>query len=47
MVKNLMGIMVEEKIYNIIINRPFLFIIRNNRFPKNYDILFISKVEEI
>ena len=37
----------EEKIYNMVINRPFLFIIRNNKFPKNYDIIFISKVEEL
>ena len=37
----------EEKIYNMIINRPFLFIIRNNKLPKNYDIIFISKVEEL
>ena len=37
----------ELKIYNMIINRPFLFIIRNGRLPKNYDIIFISKVEEL
>ena len=37
----------DEKIYNMKINRPFLYIIRNNRLPKNYDILFISKIEEI
>ena len=37
----------EEKLYNMKINRPFLFIIRNNRLPKNNDIIFISKVEEI
>ena len=37
----------EEKIYNMNINRPFIFILRNNEFPKNYDIVFISKIEEI
>ena len=37
----------DEKIYNMKINRPFLFIIRKNNLPKNYDILFISKIEEI
>ena len=31
-----------EMTYNMIVNRPFLFIIRNKRFPKNYDIIFIS-----
>ena len=37
----------DEKIYNMIVNVPFLFIIRNRRLPKNFDIIFISKVEEI
>ena len=36
-----------EITYNMIINRPFLFIIKNEDLPKNYDILFISKVEEL
>ena len=47
MVENAMEIIKEEKIYNMKINRPFLFIIRNNKLPKNYDIIFISKVEEL
>ena len=47
MVEMGMAPMQYEKIYNMKINRPFLFIIRNNRFPKNNDIIFISKVEEI
>ena len=47
MVENAMEVIIEEKIYNMKINRPFLFIIRNNKLPKNYDIIFISKVEEI
>ena len=37
----------EEKIYNMNINRLFIFILRNSKFPKNYDIVFISKIEEI
>jgi len=37
----------EEKIYHMNVNRPFLFILRNNKLPKNYDIIFISKIEEI
>ena len=36
-----------EKIYNMIINRPFLFILKNENLPNNYDILFISKIEEL
>lgn len=45
-VKNSMDFQ-PEKIYNMIINRPFIFILRNENLPKNYDILFISKVEEL
>ena len=37
----------EEKIFKMNVNRPFIFILRNNEFPKNYDIVFISKIEEI
>ena len=37
----------QEITYDMIINRPFLFIIRNKNFPKYYDIIFISKIEEI
>ena len=38
---------IQEEIHNMIINRPFLFIIRNKKLPKNYDIIFISKIEEL
>lgn len=36
-----------EMIYYMIVNRPFLFILRNEEFPKYHDIIFISKIEEI
>ena len=36
-----------EKIYNMHVNRPFIFILRNDRLPKNYDIIFISKIEKL
>lgn len=36
-----------ETSINIIINRPFLFILRNSNLPKNFDIIFISKVEKV
>ena len=29
------------------INHPFLFIIRNKKLPKEHDILFIAKIEEL
>ena len=37
----------EEKIFKMNVDRPFIFILRNKEFPKNYDIVFISKIEEI
>ena len=36
-----------ETIYQMKVNRPFLFIIRSNRLPFENDILFISKIENI
>ena len=39
--------MMEEKIINMNVNRPFLFILRRKLFPKNHDIIFISKIGEI
>ena len=37
----------DSKIYDMKVNRPFLFILRKEDLPKNYDILFISKIEEL
>ena len=33
-----------EKIYNMHVNRPFIFILRNENCPKGRDIIFFSKV---
>ena len=38
---------IPEKIYYMNIDRPFLFILRNDQLPKNHDIIFISKIEKI
>ena len=38
---------IEEKIYFMNVNRSFLFILRDDKLPKNHDIIFISKIEEI
>ena len=35
------------KYYEMNVNRPFLFIIKNHRLPKNNDIIFISKIVEL
>ena len=36
-----------EKSYNMVVNKPFLFMLINPILPKNYDIIFISKIEYI
>ena len=36
-----------EIIYEMKVNRPFLFILRSNDLPKDNDILFISKIEKL
>lgn len=35
----------EEKEFYMNVNRPFLFFLRNNKFPKNHQMLFMSKIE--
>ena len=37
----------EEKRLSMIVNRPFLFMLRNSKFPTNYQILFMAKLEYI
>ena len=37
----------SEKIYKMKINRPFIFLIKNNRFPLGYDLVFMAKIENI
>ena len=37
----------EVKILSMIVNRPFLFMLRNSKFPTNYQILFMAKLEYI
>lgn len=38
---------VQEKIYQMKVNRPFLFMLRSNKLPADYDMLFMSKIESI
>ena len=35
------------KIYPMIVDRPFLFLLKNNKLPINNELLFISKIEEL
>jgi len=35
------------KYYNMIVNKPFLFILRNKKLPQYYDIIFMAKIEEL
>ncbi len=37
----------EEKIYDMIVNRPFLFLLKNYDLPAGKDLLFMSKIEQI
>ena len=37
----------EDKIYDMKINRPFLFLLKNNKLPAGNDLLFMSKIEKI
>ena len=37
----------EEVIYEMKVNRPFLFLLRSNRLPEDYDLLFMAKIEEL
>jgi len=34
-------------VYPMIIDRPFLFMIRNRKFPKNYELVFMAKIEKL
>jgi serpin B len=37
----------QEIIYNMKVNRPFLFLLRSKKLPANYDLLFMSKIEKL
>ena len=37
----------EEKIYDMKVNRPFLFLLKNDKLPAGYDLIFMSKIETI
>ena len=36
-----------EEIYDMKVNRPFLFLVQNKMLPAGYDLLFMSKIEKI
>lgn len=35
----------KEKVYDMIVNRPFLFLHKNANLPAGKDLLFMSKIE--
>ena len=39
--------MEEEKIYDMKINRPFLFLLKNSALPDGHDLVFMSKIEKL
>ena len=36
-----------EIVYNMKVNRPFLFLLRSKVLPRDYDLLFMSKIEQL
>ena len=36
----------DEKIYDMKVNRPFLFLLINSKLPVGYDLVFMSKIEK-
>ena len=38
---------IEEKIYDMKINRPFLFLLKNGALPAGHDLVFMSKIEKL
>jgi len=38
---------IEEKIYDMKVNRPFLFLLRNSKLPKEHNLVFMSKIEKL
>ena len=37
---------IEEKIYDMKVNRPFLFLLKNSKLPKEHNLVFMSKIEK-
>ena len=35
------------KVYEMKVNRPFLFLIKSSKLPENYDLLFMAKIEHL
>ena len=38
---------IEEKIYDMKINRTFIFILKTKRLPAGYDLVFMTKIEDL
>ena len=41
------GMKPKEKIYQMRADRPFLFLLKNDKLPFGYDLLFMSKIEKL
>jgi len=37
----------EEKICDMKVNRPFLFLLKNSKLPKEHNLILISKIEKL
>ena len=38
---------IEEKIFDMKVNKPFLFLLKNSKLPAGYDLVFMSKIEKL
>ena len=44
---NGMAMPIEEKIYEMKVNRPFLFLLKNRKLPSEHNLVFMSKIEHL
>ena len=41
------GMPIEEIIYDMKVNRPFIFLLKNSKLPAGYDLVFMAKIEQL
>ena len=41
------GMPIEEIIYDMKVNRPFIFLLKNSQLPTGYDLVFMAKIEQL
>ena len=41
------GMPIQEIIYDMKVNRPFIFLLKNSQLPTGYDLVFMAKIEQL